>query len=125
MNEPENIAMAKHNELGKTGEGKAASYLQRCGYLILERNWRWRRLELDLICEKEGVLVVVEVKTRQAGEEHPEELLDYRKRCHLRNAAEAYVRTKGVSMEVRFDLIILTGDELKIEHIVDAVQPFE
>lgn len=117
--------MARHNDLGKTGEEKAALYLQQCGYLILERNWRLRHLELDLICYKDGILVIVEVKTRQAGEEHPEELLNYQKRCHLRHAADAYVKLKKMHLEVRFDLILLTGKELAVEHIVDAVQVFE
>ena len=117
--------MARHNELGKAGEDKAALYLQQSGYIILERNWRLGRLELDLICRKEEILVIVEVKTRRTPEEHPEELLNLQKRWHLRCAADAYVKAKQLQLEVRFDLIVLTGGELEIEHIVDAVQIFE
>lgn len=117
--------MARHNELGKIGEDKAALYLQQNGYVVLERNWRLGRLELDIICNKDGMLVVVEVKTRRNGTERPEELLDYSKRCHLRHAADAYIKARKLQCEVRFDLILLTGEELTLEHIVDAVQVFE
>lgn len=117
--------MAQHNDIGKIGEEKAAFYLQQQGYLILERNWRLGHLELDLVCTKENVLVIVEVKTRCSGEEYPEELLNYRKRVYLRRAADAYIKAKGLQMEVRFDLILLTGKDFSIHHIVDAVQVFE
>lgn len=99
--------------------------MQQCGYLILERNWRLGHLELDMICCKEGMLVIVEVKTRYAGEERPDELLNYQKRCHLRHAADAFIKARKLQLEVRFDLILLTGEELAIEHIQDAIQVFE
>jgi len=117
--------MARHNELGKIGEEKAALYLQQSGYVVLERNWRLGRLELDLVCCKDGVLVVVEVKTRRNGTERLEELLDYSKRCHLRRAADAYIKARKLQCEVRFDLILLTGENLMLEHIKEAVQIFE
>lgn len=116
--------MAKHNELGKTGEDKAADYLIQKGYTVLERNWRLNHLELDIVCTLNNLLVIVEVKTRTSPEERPEELLNYRKRRNLLRAADAYVKVKGVDMEVRFDLIVLTGDRWEVEHIVDAVQTF-
>lgn len=117
--------MAAHNELGRMGEEKAAEYLIREGYLILERNWRLRRKELDIICQKDGLIVVVEVKTRQLFSERPEELLNARKRRNLRIAANAYLRAKQLEAEVRFDLILVTGPDLKVEHIQEAVQVFE
>ena len=117
--------MAGHNELGKQGEDKAVSYLQEQGYVILERNWRLGHLEVDIICKKEDLVVVVEVKTRMVPEERPGELLDYWKRKNLRQAANAYMKYKRRTEEVRFDLIIVTGRALKIEHIEEAIQIFE
>lgn len=117
--------MAEHNELGKRGEEKAVKYLSEKGYVILERNWRLRHLELDLVCQKDNLVVIVEVKTRLAPEERPGELLDYRKRKNLRKAANAYIKYKGLKEEVRFDLILVTGVEMKIEHIEEVMRTFE
>lgn len=117
--------MARHNELGRAGEDKAAAYLLREGYVIWERNWRLKHCELDIICSQGNMLVVVEVKTRMVAEERPEELLDFRKRKNLRRAADAYIKMKDLQMEVRFDLILLTGENLALEHIRDALQVFE
>lgn len=117
--------MARHNELGKTGEDKAVAYLKQRGFVILDRNWHLKHYELDIVCEWENLLVIVEVKTRTLPEEYPGELLDFRKRNNLRRAADAYVRVKGIRKEVRFDLILLTGEELEIEYFQDAVQIFE
>ncbi len=67
-----------------------------CGrdMLFLERNWRLKHRELDVICLKGDLLVVVEVKTRDLPEEHPEELLDYRKRRNIRIATDAYIKKR-------------------------------
>lgn len=117
--------MATHNDFGRAGESEAAAYLAREGYIILERNWHIRHREIDIICRKDGLLVVVEVKSRRLPEERPEELLDARKRRNLRAAAEAYIKAMGIETEVRFDLIMVTGEALEIEHIRDAIQVFD
>ena len=117
--------MAAHNDLGRKGEEKAVEYLVREGYVVLERNWRLKNRELDVICLKGDLLVVVEVKTRDLPEEHPEELLDYRKRRNIRIATDAYIKAKGIRAEVRFDLILVIGPDLKIEHVKEAIQVFE
>ena len=57
--------MAAHNELGKEGEEAASAYLSSRGYRIRHRNWHVGKLELDIIAEKDGELIVVEVKTRR------------------------------------------------------------
>ena len=83
--------MARHNDLGRHGEDQVACYLRERGFVILERNWRTGRLELDFVCMDGGVVVVVEVKTRSASEERPEELLDWRKRRNLLAAGAAFL----------------------------------
>lgn len=115
--------MAAHNELGKQGEERAAAYLASRGYEILERNWRCGHLELDLICRQENLLVIVEVKTRRDKEEHPDELLNRKKRKNLLTAADAYVKRQGIQNELRFDLILITGEE--VEHIKEAINIFD
>lgn len=110
--------------MGKLGEDKAVVYLVREGFVVLERNWRSGCGELDVICRKDGLLVIVEVKTRICPEERPGELLDWRKRRSMRRAADAYVKAKGIRQEVRFDLVLVTGEGLEVEHIEDVIQVF-
>lgn len=117
--------MAKHNDFGKWGEQKAADYLLQKGYVILERNWRLGHKELDIICLSGELLVIVEVKTRHIPEERPAELLDFNKRKNLRRAADVYIRSKGIKREVRFDLILVTGENGELEHIPEVIQVFE
>ena len=106
------------------GEDKAVAYLEEKGYVVLDRNWRLKHRELDIVCLKDEWLVVVEVKTRLVPEERPGELLNLKKRENIRRAADAYVRAKGIRSEVRFDLVLVTGESLEIEHMEDAIQVF-
>ena len=55
--------MATHNELGALGEDIATHYLLQKNYKILDRNWRWKKKELDIIALDQQYLVFVEVKT--------------------------------------------------------------
>ena len=59
--------MAIHNELGKKGEQLAVDFLQKKGYTILDRNWRFKKAEVDIIAQKEQILAIVEVKTRSSN----------------------------------------------------------
>jgi len=94
---------------GKVGEDRAASYLQRRGYLIIGRNIRLGRGELDIIAQCDEVLVFVEVKahkTRQSGllAVHPD------KCARLQSAAETWLSRNPsyFHLQCRFDLIIIT-----------------
>ena len=58
--------MAKHNELGELGEDLAVEELEKNGYEIVERNWRYKKAEIDIIARKNEVLAIVEVKTRSS-----------------------------------------------------------
>lgn len=118
--------MAGHNELGKNGENQAAAYLEAQGYVIRHRNWRSGKKELDLVAEKDGELVVVEVKTRQnLNYGLPQEAVGERKTRRIVDSTDAYLRKFGLDLPVRFDIITLTGNEapFHIEHIRDAFLP--
>lgn len=121
----ETSGMAEHLEYGKMGEEKAVEYLIQSGYVILERNWRMKHKEIDIICTDGDLLVIVEVKSRKVPEERPDELLDRRKRHNLLCAGESYLKTRGIDKELRFDLILITGVEGKVEHIPGAITIFD
>jgi len=118
--------MAQHNELGKQGEDTATRFLADLGYKILERNWRYRKGEVDVICSKEDFIVFVEVKTRSTGFfGQPEEAVNKKKQRYLILAADAYVNQKDILLEVRYDIIsiIIRQPKQTIRHIKDAFYP--
>ena len=113
--------MAIHNDIGKYGEDLAAEWLSKQGYRILDRNWTFRRYELDIVCEKNGLVIVVEVKCRVSGVERVTELLDNKKkRCLIRGGAAWLARHRSRS-EIRFDLITVTGTDFVITHYPEAI----
>lgn len=118
--------MAEHNDKGLAGEELAAAFLAQKGYTMLEKNWRFGREEIDIIAQKDKILVVAEVKTRSGsffGE--PEEFVSRQKQKNLIKAVNAYIEKKELDLEVRFDIIgvILTGKSHRINHIEDAFHP--
>ena len=119
--------MAYHNELGKLGEQLAVDYLSRNGFAILERNFIFNKAELDIIAQKEEKIIVVEVKTRNSaffGD--PQDFVTKAKIKLMVKAANEYVITNNIDMEVRFDIIaILKNQHIeKIEHFENAFYHF-
>lgn len=114
-------------EVGRYGEDVACSYLVEQGYTILERNWRTRQGEIDIICQCDKELVFVEVKSRGPGSlGEPGEAVDGRKKARLVRAACAYLSSKGLwETPSRFDLVGLRmhHDHVEVEHeknVIDA-----
>ena len=121
--------MAQHNILGKAGEDMACQFLLENGYEILERNWTWRKLELDIIARKDNSLIIAEIRTRSSdvyGEPEYQSMmikLIYEKPLgRIINAADVYIKKNMIDLDVRFDIISITGQNgnFKIKHIEDA-----
>ena len=118
--------MAAHNETGMRGEEIAAHYLQKKGYQILDKNWRFYRNEIDIVARDGNILVVAEVKTRSSDKMMPPEMaVDATKRKAIIRSANAYVNYKASTLEVRFDIIsiLLRGNQPEINHIINAFYP--
>jgi len=82
--------MSDQSELGKLGEELATIFLQKNGYNIHERNWRFKKGELDIIAEKNERMVFVEVKTRASDWfAKPTANVDIRKQRQITRAARA------------------------------------
>lgn len=114
------------NDLGKKGELISAEHLISNGYTILERNWRFGHLEIDLIAKKKDLLVFIEVKTRRS--EHlqpPEQAVNQIKTLRLITAAEHYIDVVNWSGPIRFDIISIIVRPLSQElcHWKDAFIP--
>ncbi|MEP7279620.1 MAG: YraN family protein [Bacteroidota bacterium] len=98
--------MARHHELGATGEAMAVQWLQNKGFLVLHRNWRYSHYEVDIIATLENVLHFVEVKTRRSkkyGE--PEESVDKKKLLSLLRAGEAFQYEYPQWKRVQYDVL--------------------
>ena len=103
--------MAQHNILGKAGEDMACQFLLENGY------------EMDIIARKDNCLIIAEIRTRSTdvyGE--PEYTVSDKKMRRIINAADVYIKKNMIDMDVRFDIISITGQNgnFNIKHIEDA-----
>jgi putative endonuclease len=106
-------------ETGKNGEKLAAKFLQEKGYLIVARNYRHKRSEIDLIIRKDNWLVFVEVKLRSSSTfGHPEESVNVAKRKKVMEGAAQYLLETNWQGNVRYDIVAITKKE--IVHFEDA-----
>jgi putative endonuclease len=111
--------------IGKAGEDMACEYLRRGGARIVERNWRCKAGEADIIAMEDEVLVFVEVKTRRSVRRGlPEEAVDAQKRRGYERIAVQYLASHDVaSCRVRFDIIAILlypGERAFVRHHRDA-----
>ena len=99
--------MNAKQQLGKIGENLASEYLEKQGYLILERNFACRQGEIDIIAKDEKEFVFVEVKTRKSLKfGYPAEAVTNIKRKHMQKVAQDYLyKNKLNGRYVRFDVI--------------------
>ena len=114
-----------NSEIGRISEDHASLFLNRNGYIILERNWRHKKAEIDIIASKNSILTFVEVKSRSSiffGE--PESAIDNNKESLLFAAAQRYMEQKSYEWAIRFDVISIILDSSKrpilLKHLKDV-----
>jgi putative endonuclease len=115
----------EHRLFGRKAESAAEQYLRGLGYRIRDRNVRFSYGELDLVVERAGVLVFVEVKARRTdsygGAPYA---VDSRKQARIiRLAAQYLARHKLKNQSCRFDVLLCAGESIDpsvIEHIENA-----
>jgi putative endonuclease len=103
-------------DTGKKGENIAADYLAAQNFSIMERNWRYKHCEVDIIASKDNCLHFIEVKTRRNDHfGYPEESIGREKMTALKKAAEAYLYRNTQWKNIQFDAIsiILEGETVK------------
>ena len=114
--------MSYNQEIGNIGEAAACEFLIRAGYKIIQRNFRCKTGEIDIIALQNGCTVFVEVKTRKnTNYGYAAEFVDYRKQLKVKRAAMYFLKSRDVDM--RFDVIEVYHDRGKvteINHIEDA-----
>jgi len=111
-------------DLGRAGEDAAERLYRASGFRIVERNYRCKGGEIDLIARRGDLIVFCEVKTRHTdrwGE--PSEAVHYGKQARLRRLAAMWLseRRPG-SVDIRFDVVgvIVRRGRLEVRHIADA-----
>ena len=104
--------------LGRKGELTAEGFLKKQGFKILEKNYRTKFGEADLIVSKNGALVFVEVKTRSSLKfGTPAQAVNYDKQRRYREIASYYTLIKGLNeteTEISFAVVEILGDSINL-----------
>lgn len=109
--------MDNRRKIGATYEERVAKYLSDQGYRILERNFRCRIGEIDLIAEENKILVFLEVKYRKSNRYgNPAEAVTPAKQRTICRVADFYRMSRQIpeSCSYRFDVVAILGDQVLI-----------
>lgn len=115
--------MQNKTEKGRLGEDKATEYLENKGYMILDRNYRYKRSEVDIIASYDDLLVFVEVKLKSYTTfGQPEEAVNEAKANKVMEGAEQYTYDNDWQGDIRFDIISIVNNNgrYEVEHFEDA-----
>ena len=105
---------------GKLGEDLAAAYLSEKGYIILSRNYRYKKSEIDIIAIYNNTLIFIEVKFRKNNTfGNPEAFVTAKKESMILMGAENYIFENKWKGKIRFDIVSLTSKE-NLVHFEDA-----
>ena len=123
--------MAEHNIIGQKGEEIACETMRKKGFRVVNTNWKFGHLEMDVIAVNRKEIAFVEVKTRSVSSDDkidqtsPASAVTYSKRSRLITAANDYIRSTHTLKQPRMDVIEIwinkeTRKLIKINHIQDA-----
>lgn len=119
-----------NKDIGYLGESLAIKYLVNKGYSILEKNYRIKLGEIDIICRKNNILIFVEVKSRYTNNYgYPIESVTYSKQKKIINISKFYILTnKYYNSNIRYDIIEVllnnANEFYNINHIEDAFRTY-
>jgi len=109
---------------GEIGERVAERWLRRQGFRVLQRRYKNGHRDIDLVAERDGTIVFVEVKARRDDRfGGPLEAVNWRKRRELERSARVWIDRHGRPDEAyRFDVIgvIVEGGRVRVRHVQDA-----
>jgi putative endonuclease len=114
-----------NTRVGRHAEDVCAAYLNLVGLRVLERNWRFSRLEVDAVVEDGRTIVIVEAKYRSGTSfGGPAAAVGVRKQRFLEAAAIGYLKMRKLRRPVRFDVVAMTrlASGLDIKHIRGAFE---
>lgn len=114
--------------IGSIGEELAANHIKKKGYSVLDRNYRTKLGEIDIVARKQNIVVFIEVKTRTSDIfGRPSEAVNYKKQKTIKRLSQQYILHKKLDrncLNYRFDIIEveikLTEKKYRINHIENA-----
>ncbi len=112
--------------LGRQGEKLALKFLEKKGYILRHKNWRYKKLELDIVVEKENLIVFVEVKTRSNMNNNSlDEIVSISQQKRIIHAAHNYIQEYNLDEEIRFDLVgvYLDNNSFNFKHYKEFIYP--
>ncbi|HSH35827.1 YraN family protein [Schnuerera sp.] len=115
--------MVNNLKKGIFGENEAVKYLVSQGYRILDRNYRTKVGEIDIIAIKSHILVFIEVKARTSTSYgYPYEAVNWKKQEKIYKSSLIYIKHKSMNnYQIRYDIIeVYLRKKLKINHIENA-----
>ena len=111
---------------GRRAENLACLYLRFKGYRILERRFKVRQGEVDIVAGKGNIIAMIEVKQR-ASQRAAEDSVSHENQTRLMNAAEIYInqnhQLRDAEFELRYDFLYVIG-RWKVQHITNAFQGY-
>ena len=112
-------------QVGHLGERMALNYLLNKKYVLMVRNWRHFKKEIDIILRHEHHIVFVEVKLRSTFFSDLNHILSVDQEKRLLEAMDYYIKEKKIDSEPRFDLIFVSNfkGKQKIIHFPSFIQP--
>ena len=114
--------MYRRHETGRVGEEVACDYVKKLGYEIIEKNYRNKMGEIDIIAKDKNEIIFIEVKTRcQKKYGSPSEAVDRRKKRHIYHVAEFYlIINKLENAFCRIDVIevYFKDEKIFVNHII-------
>tara|TARA_B100001093_G_scaffold436345_1_gene434708 strand:+ start:66 stop:434 length:369 start_codon:yes stop_codon:yes gene_type:complete len=120
LNQSDNII------LGKQGEEQAVNYLQKNGYVILDKRWKHKRFEIDIIAKNHNTLIFLEVKTRRNPIISINDIVSNAQKDRIINAAHYYILSNEIDLNIRFDLIYIdyTQKKFNLKHFKEFFTPY-
>ncbi|MGO5073080.1 YraN family protein [Clostridium sporogenes] len=114
-----------NKDIGSFGETIAADYIKNCGYIILEKNFRCKLGEIDIIAKDKNFIVFIEVKTRYGciyGS--PSEAITFKKQNKIYKTAQLYIIKKAIynKFYFRFDVIEVILNTLNSNYSVKLIK---
>ncbi len=112
--------------MGSCGEDAACQFLKKKKYRIIERNYKNKFGEIDIIASDKENLIFVEVKTRSSVEfGNPSQAVNYSKQQRIIRAAKMYLASNPTELNIRFDVIEVFAGMLPEEFSLDEINHIE
>ena len=107
---------------GRLAESAAANYLEYGGFAILDRNWRTRQCEIDIVAAKDGLVYCVEVKYRHTALQGGGlEYITPKKQQQMRFAADIWVQRQNWRRDYRLGALEVSGPDYTITEFIDDI----